>query len=240
MKYFVNIGNQHSEWTDENFEKYHKTTTKKFFQDIKKSFTSHDKLIISSVFLPSENLLKKSLLNYSLLDYSYCEKIINLEKVAKEQLGIDRLTNLVAALIFYQAPILVIDCGTCITIEVLNEKKEFCGGFILPNKYIQSQAMKKQIPQLPIITKNTIPKSFQLGKNTKESIELSLYYSIIAFIEKAINFIDKQYTPIRILITGGDKETYYKELKKKFKCELCSQSFNLQGIKKIWELNNEK
>ena len=50
----------------------------------------------------------------------------------KEQLGVDRLLSLVAARHTLHKRCLVLDCGTCITMDLLDDNGTHCGGIIVP------------------------------------------------------------------------------------------------------------
>ena len=239
MLYFINIGNRYTEWIDEHWHQYQRKKTKEFLPITKNLFSSKDQLVISSVFVESEKFFQKNSLNYTILNFYHCEKFFCLDKAKKEEIGIDRLINLVSALQSFSPPLMVIDCGTCITVELLNQQKEFYGGFILPNKYLQKKTLNENIPQLPLTQSKKKYSPFQLGLNTNDAIEFGLHYSLIAFMEKTINVLQQQFKPLTILFTGGDRLAYYKEIKDKFSCHLAHKDFNLQGIKKVWEYHNE-
>ncbi|HBA48901.1 MAG TPA: pantothenate kinase, partial [Lachnospiraceae bacterium] len=48
------------------------------------------------------------------------------------QVGADLIVNAVAGLQYYGAPIIMIDMGTATTISVVDERKNYIGGMILP------------------------------------------------------------------------------------------------------------
>jgi type III pantothenate kinase len=80
-------------------------------------------------------------------------------------LGADRVANAIAAAEFYRLPAAVIDCGTAITLEVIDKEYRFVGGAIAPGRKLLRQALANgtaQLPEIPL--KNDIPEF--IGRNT--------------------------------------------------------------------------
>ena len=61
-----------------------------------------------------------------------CGGLIDFSRVDPTTLGADRVANAIAAAEFYPLPALVVDCGTAITIEIVDERRRFLGGAIAP------------------------------------------------------------------------------------------------------------
>jgi type III pantothenate kinase len=69
-----------------------------------------------------------------------------------EKLGTDRWAALIAAWNIKQAPCVVVNAGTAVTIDALNETGKFIGGMILPGIYLMQQNLGLATAQLPSIT----------------------------------------------------------------------------------------
>jgi type III pantothenate kinase len=69
-----------------------------------------------------------------------------------EKLGTDRWAAIIAAWHIKQAPCVVVNAGTAVTIDALNQKGEFIGGMILPGIYLMQQSLGFATAQLPTIT----------------------------------------------------------------------------------------
>lgn len=83
-------------------------------------------------------------------------------------LGADRLANLAAAAEL-GGPRIVLDCGTAITTEVLDEQGRFRGGAILPGRRLLRQALHDHTAQLPLVPLGDTAPSV-LGTNTAAAI----------------------------------------------------------------------
>lgn len=65
------------------------------------------------------------------------------------QLGQDRLVNAYAASKIYSPPLIVVSCGTAITIDALSKNKEYLGGFILPGLNASLSSLNAHTALLP-------------------------------------------------------------------------------------------
>jgi len=84
------------------------------------------------------------------------------------QVGQDRLVNAYAGLIFYGAPLIVIDSGTAITFDVISKRRAYLGGLILPGLEISLAALNEKTALLPQI-KLKYPQAL-IGRDTISSI----------------------------------------------------------------------
>ena len=64
------------------------------------------------------------------------------------QLGADLVADAVAGLNEYPVPFIVIDMGTATTVSVVNSKKQYIGGMILPDIGISLDALTARASQL--------------------------------------------------------------------------------------------
>lgn len=162
---------------------------------------------------------------------------INLYK-NKKMLGEDRIANMVAAEYLYKKKNkIIIDYGTAITFDVLNNKGEFLGGVIMPGFNLVLKTLNQNTAQLPLIK---FKSGFNfLGRTTEDCILAGLNAIGIGSIKYLITVI-KKYFKMRnviIILTGGDSNflilKMLNEKKVILKKDLC-----LFGIKIIYDLNS--
>ena len=60
------------------------------------------------------------------------------------EMGADRVADAVAALAQYPVPLVIVDMGTATTISVVDDKKHYIGGMILPGVQILAGCTDKQ------------------------------------------------------------------------------------------------
>ena len=106
------------------------------------------------------------------INASLAGKILDFSCVDSSTIGADRLANAVAAL-DYGTPALVLDCGSAVTIELVDEELRFRGGAIAPGRKMLRQALHANTAQLP-----EIPLSSRLpvfpGPNTVEALRFGI------------------------------------------------------------------
>ena len=116
------------------------------------------------------------------------------------QIGIDRLLAVFAAKrILKQENIIVIDFGTAITIDIL-ENNIFIGGVIFPGINLLFNSLKKEIPALKI-EKFEQP-TCDIGINTASAVNAGLFFNIIGWVEFYLRRYKKD-SNTKLALTGG-------------------------------------
>lgn len=120
-----------------------------------------------------------------------------------ERIGVDRLVNAIAAFNRTKNWTIVVDAGTAITIDGINEKGAFLGGMIAPGAETSSKALHHSTALLPQIPINK-PKNV-IGKNTEEAIQSGVYWGTIGMVHHLINMMrDEMECQPTVIATGGD------------------------------------
>lgn len=118
-------------------------------------------------------------------------------------LGSDRLCAVVGALKQISSPpLLVIDVGTAITYDLLNEHNVYLGGAISPGMSLKFQALHQYTAKLPLV-------SFEenypfVGRNTEQSIRTGVQSSTLAEIEGMVMRYKGLSPNLTVFLTGGD------------------------------------
>lgn len=124
-----------------------------------------------------------------------------------EQVGMDRLLNAVAARAHGPGPAIMIDAGTAITVDYLDEEGRFCGGSILPGMRLMAQALRNYTALLPLVEPPKISPNMP-GKSTVGAIEAGLYYGAAGAIDCLVACLQsKSAKKARVFLTGGDAST---------------------------------
>lgn len=118
------------------------------------------------------------------------------------QLGSDRVTDAVAAVNSYPAPLIIVDMGTATTISVIDADKNFIGGMIMPGLRISAEALTGRTSQLPQISLD--PPKRAIGRNTVECMRNGIILGAAATIDGAVRHIEAELGyPCTIVATGG-------------------------------------
>ena len=151
-------------------------------------------------------------------------------------LGVDRIALVCGAAIqFSNKNVLIIDAGTCITYDFLNDKNEYLGGAISPGIRIRYKSLHDYTSKLPFLQSKE-PKNF-IGDNTIESINSGVVNGVVQEIDGIINQYRKKYIDLTVVLTGGDTNFLSKQLKSSI---FANQNFLLEGLNGILIFNKEK
>jgi len=193
--------------------------------------------IISSVSsISSKKLLKlKTLTDFLVVSSSTKVPFKNLYKTPKT-LGVDRVALVVSAVNTYKNNnVLIIDAGTCITYDFVNEKSEYLGGAISPGIQMRFQSLHNYTSKLPLLVKKMV-NSFT-GKNTNESINSGVVNGVIKEVDGVILDYKEKYVNLTVVLTGGDTNFLAKQLKSSI---FANQNFLLEGLNKLLIFNQDK
>jgi len=204
-------------------------------QGVLNKYPSIKKVILSTVRKIDDSVytfLKSTFSNFIELNEFTKLPIENLYKT-KNTLGKDRLAAVVGANnIFPNMNVLVIDLGTAITYDFINENNQFLGGNISPGLEMRYKALNHFTRQLPLFEKE---ENFELiGDHTKGAIVSGVQNGIIFEIDGYINELKIKYDELITILTGGDAIFFDKKLKNTI---FVNSNLNFIGLNRILEYN---
>jgi type III pantothenate kinase len=142
-------------------------------------------------------------LNVKIIENKNLSGIINATDIP-DNTGIDRLLN-VLALHNNKTNNIIIDCGTALSISVINHEGTFLGGTISSGLSTESAALKDNTAKLELINDfKNINKT--IAKNTVDAINNGILIGKIGAIKEIILGIKKELKnnyPTNITLTGG-------------------------------------
>jgi type III pantothenate kinase len=103
------------------------------------------------------------------------------------QVGIDRLLNAVAAndRVQRQVAKIVIDAGTAVTVDLVDEDGRFCGGAIFPGFRLMAEALHGHTGLLPFVEMRS-QNPLVPGHSTVQAIEAGIYWGVAGGIKALI------------------------------------------------------
>jgi type III pantothenate kinase len=141
-----------------------------------------------------------------------------------EKLGVDRFLALCAARQKTRFPICVVDCGTAITVDVLNENGEHQGGLICGGLTLMKNALAANTADLPFV--NAVQKT-GLAIETEAAIFNGTLFSACGLIEKVMQ---TQSSDTKLFLTGGDAEIISSHINLPF---ILEKNLVLEGLNHI-------
>ncbi len=120
-------------------------------------------------------------------------------------LGIDRMVLASGAVFKYPAKNrLIIDAGTCVTYDYINENNNYLGGAISPGLRIRYTSLNQYTSKLPLL--NTDYPLNIIGNSTSEAIHSGVVNGLVFEIEAIIANFTANNSNFIIILTGGDAE----------------------------------
>ena len=148
-------------------------------------------------------------------------------------LGADRLLNAVAGIEKYGKPLIVVDLGTTITLDVVSREGAYLGGVIAPGMEIGMESLFSRAAKLPQI-ELVAPENY-IGGNTVEAIQSGIIYGTAGMVDRMIKGIFKELGgPCRVVVTGGHAPIIAKYSNR---VDTVDQWLTLDGLRILYERN---
>jgi len=117
-----------------------------------------------------------------------------------ERLGVDRWLSLVAVWQQYHSPACIVDCGTAITVDLIDADGRHQGGLITPGLTLMKKSLGQGTEALPF---SGTEYAVGLADFTEAAIYSGTLMAAIGLIE---HVLAKQPANLRLILTGGDAE----------------------------------
>ena len=146
-------------------------------------------------------------------------------------LGLDRIALAAAAV--SELPnknCLIIDAGTCITIDFIDSRGVYHGGSIAPGLMMRYKSLEHFTAKLPLV-EHKLPKDL-IGDSTNESIRSGVVNGTIAEVSGTIQRYQERFPDVQVVITGGDLQVFEPLLKNGI---FAAPNFLLKGLNYILE-----
>jgi type III pantothenate kinase len=150
-------------------------------------------------------------------------------------LGIDRMILATGAVLqFPNQNRLVIDAGTCITYDFIDENDRYLGGAISPGIQLRYQSLHQHTSRLPLLERE-MPEGI-IGNTTSQAIHSGVVNGLVNEIDGFINEYKSKNANIIIILTGGDSDFLAKRLKNAI---FAHSNFLLESLNKTFQYNQK-
>ena len=162
--------------------------------------------VISSVVPQSifnlRNLSRRYLGVEPLLIGENTELGIPVRTLKPSEVGSDRLVNALGALAVHSPPLIIVDSGTAITLDVISADGAFEGGIIAPGVHLSMEALHAAAAKLPRIALQR-PRRV-VGNDTVSAMQSGIFWGHVALIEGMISRIKAERNEaMTVVATGG-------------------------------------
>jgi type III pantothenate kinase len=122
-----------------------------------------------------------------------------------ERVGVDRLAAALAAARLRSGPrpVIVVDAGTAITVDLVDAGGVFRGGAIMPGPYLMAESLHQFTEALPRVEfphEAPVP----IGRRTETALQSGLYWGVVGALRELVRQISRgQPDSPQLFITGG-------------------------------------
>ncbi len=184
--------------------------------EVKEFFDVTKRLLCISV-VPERKKLIEEFIGFNFVPFPL--ELIQLDYYSNP--GEDRLANGLAAKKTVGLPVIVVDAGSAITIDLFGSPSDskfivkFEGGAIMPGLVSYFSSVSNAGNLLPAVKPELLDK---LGKNTEECINFGAFGSLVGGIKEILRILD--YKNKNLIFTGGDGEIFSKYFKAHYNSSL--------------------
>ncbi|OJJ17630.1 hypothetical protein BKI52_27605 [marine bacterium AO1-C] len=152
-------------------------------------------------------------------------------------LGTDRIAGVIGARVLYpNQSCLVIDAGTCITYDFIDNQDNYYGGSISLGLQMRFKALNHFTQQLPLITPASETPDL-IGNNTQNAILSGVINGVVAEINGIMNDYREKFGNFAPILCGGDAAFFESKIKESI---FVASNLILIGLNRILIYNVEK
>lgn len=160
--------------------------------------------VVPETIFPLETMAKKFFhCDPTIVNHTHAEAMgIKILIDYPQELGADRVVNVIAAHTRYSMPQIIVDLGTATTLDVVDEQGNFIGGAIAPGINLSLEALYMAAAKLPrmVIAK---PQKV-IATSTIPAMQSGIFWGYIGLIEGLIDKTQKELgKKATVIATGG-------------------------------------
>ena len=151
-----------------------------------------------------------------------------------QQLGQDRIALLAACCKLYSNKnVLVIDVGSCITYDFIDQNAVHHGGAISPGFSMRYKSMHDYSGKLPLLQREQQQNNL-IGTSTVEAMHSGVFHGISHELQGIIASYQINHKHLTVILTGGDAQMLSKPLKNSI---FAHSNFLAEGLNHILAMN---
>ncbi len=165
---------------------------------------------------------------------------ITIDYETPQTLGMDRVAAVVGARqLCSEGPLVVVDAGSCITIDLLDDTNCYRGGAILPGIGMRFKAMHDYTAALPLVELSAEELDGSIdtpmtGRSTRASMVSGVCNAVVYEIEVFMRDYKCTFPGIKLFLTGGNADFFAKRL---FFPNFATPNLMCIGLDRILEMN---
>lgn len=119
------------------------------------------------------------------------------------QMGVDRWAAMIGAFRQYAGPLCVVDCGSAMTVDVVNAHGHHLGGLIVPGFWMQQRQLIDGTAGISILEGERENETW--GRDTTSCIQHGAIEAMAGLVERSVRKLSRQLVDeVMVVMTGGD------------------------------------
>lgn len=150
------------------------------------------------------------------------------------EVGADRIVNALAAIDRCGSPVITVDFGTAITVDLVGPGGEYHGGSIAPGLSIGADALVSSTAALRRV--DVVAPARAVGKNTIEAVQSGLVFGCAGLVDGLVDRFRQEVGSIDVpaIATGGAAGIVLPHCRNEIGFD---PHLTLRGLRLVWELN---
>lgn len=117
--------------------------------------------------------------------------------------GVDRWVALVAARHLLTGAVCVVDCGTAITLDVMDANGQHLGGLIVPGLALMRKSLTENTQGIGVV--DNLSEQPLLAQDTATAVQAGSQWAAVAFIDRMVEELQRDLqVHMTTVLTGGD------------------------------------
>ena len=134
----------------------------------------------------------------------------------------------------YGAPLIAVDFGTATTFDVVNDRREYLGGIIVPGLKLGAEALFQRTSRLPRV-EITEPERL-IGRNTVQAMQSGLFYGYVGQVDGILERLLAEQPGSAVVATGGLAKVIAPASRH---IQHLAPDLTLEGLRLIWQKNRK-
>ena len=130
-------------------------------------------------------------------------------------MGVDRWVAMIGAWAELESACVIVDAGTAVTIDVLDDDGLHLGGQILPGVQLMATALSSRTSNIANVQPRAGAKASGMSmfaSSTTRAVEQGTINAVVGAIERATRTLDEEGYEVTVVLTGGDASRILKSM----------------------------
>jgi type III pantothenate kinase len=152
-----------------------------------------------------------------------------------ETIGADRLANAVAARVRFGAPVVVVDLGTAVTLDVVDARGDYVGGIIGPGLSAMTDYLHEKTALLPRVEVRAVRRV--IGRNTEEAMLIGAVKGYRCLISGLLEELKAELATreLPVVFTGGCARLVARGIPG---VTAVDPDLTLEGLRRVWQAHH--